>query len=216
MHDSVSAEHFLQGRSLQWMQFWVQYSYLVIFWVPAHWSILIIRLQGYGSHGFKKVTVTPDQQELWHCSSLQNIAALQHWVSRMQKIPLLSVSTEGASKGEGEWDLFITTFKGTKSPGRVKNIFLSPVPAKSFPFQFCLSLAFTLGLCWQSQIVAVQIICPIHIKICTQWEAGLSQLASTGKAVIQHIPAASWYLIWYWKCLKSTFGSGRNSLSVGP
>lgn len=114
--------------------------------------------QGFSSHAFKKVTVIPDQKELWHCCSLQNIAALQHWVSRMQKIPLLCVSTEGASREESEWGLFITTFKGTKSPGRVKNIFLSPVPAKSFPFQFCHSLPFILGLCWQSQIVAVQII----------------------------------------------------------
>lgn len=59
---------------------------------------LIIRLQGFSSHAFKKVTVFPDQKELWHCSSLQNIAALQHWVSRMKKIPLSGVSTEGASK----------------------------------------------------------------------------------------------------------------------
>lgn len=77
---------------------------------PATWSYFGFQhieahsdwLQGFSSHAFKKVTVISDQKELWHCSSLQNIAALQHWVSRMQKIPLLRVSSEEASKEESE------------------------------------------------------------------------------------------------------------------
>lgn len=128
----------------------------------------------------------------------------------MQKIPLLCVSTEGARKKESEQYLFVTTFKGTKSPGRVKNIFLNPVPAKSFPFQFCHSLPFTLGLCLQSQWWQCRSFAQYTMKFAHQREAGLPQLVST---VIQQIPAASRYLILYLKYLKSILGTDRNSLA---